>query len=163
MSNTYNLRSNKKALSSTGPKSGPKSGLKTGKSGPKSGLKTDKSAHKSRLKECMPPPLNLKPISEMKKSEVNVFEEALKNGPSFCRMPKLRNPKFEVLEEYKKKIVLDMDRVIYKLDNLEMSYVELGKTDYLNTLKKYLEEFGEFSSQEYVYANTKIFLFKHGF
>ena len=158
MSNTYNLRSNK-----THSSAGPKSGLKTGKSGPKSGLKTGKSAHKSRLEECRPPPLDFKPVSKKKKNEVNVFEEALKNGPSFCRMPKLRNPKFEGLEEYKKKIVFDMDRVIYKLDNLEMSYVELGKTDYLNTLKKYLEEFGEFSSQEYVYANTKIFLFKHGF
>ena len=162
MSNTYNLRPNK-TRSSAGPKSGPKSGPKFGPNSEKSGLKTDKSAHKSRLEECRPPPLDLKPVSKKKKNEVNVFEEALKNGPSFCPMPKLRNPKFEGLEEYKKKIVLDMDRVIYKLDNLEMSYVELGKTDYLNTLKKYLEEFGEFSSQEYVYANTKIFLFKHGF
>ena len=55
MSNTYNLRSNKKALSSAGPKSG----LKTGKSGPK-----------SRLEECRPPPLDLKPISKKKKNRI---------------------------------------------------------------------------------------------
>ena len=139
-------------------------------------LRSKGSLHKIRMDRARPPPMNMNIISTHKSREVNKFEEAFKNysnekHPDFeetsTRSPKVTlldspmSSEFKSLEAYKKKILFDMKRIISNLENVELNYINMSKSDYISSLKRYLREFDIISDFTDAYAETKILLYKY--
>lgn len=137
-------------------------------------LRSKGSLHQIRMDRARPHPLNIN--STHKSREVNKFEEAFKNysnekHPDFeetsTRSPKvtlLDSPmscEFKSLEAYKKKILFDMKRIISNLENIELNFINMSKSDYISSLKRYLREFDIICDFTDAYAETKILLYKY--
>ena len=136
-------------------------------------LRSKGSLHQIRMDRARPPPMNMNIISTHKSREVNKFEEAFKNysnekhpdfeetSPKVTLLDSPMSSEFKSLEAYKKKILFDMKRIISNLENVELNYINMSKSDYISSLKRYLKEFDIISDFIDAYAETKILLYKY--